>query len=70
MASIVITIQTDGPAFHEKGESAQGERMSIGYEAAYVLHGIANSLERHGLSGAFDPRDRDGSRVGTVEVTA
>lgn len=61
MASIRITINTDGPAFHDPHVE------SLGPEAARILRDIADVFE----SNAVTPRglrDINGKLVGTVRM--
>jgi hypothetical protein len=67
MASIVITIRTDGAAFHDKDSELDQAAQEL--EIARVLQGLAsrfNSLRRGDLIPM--PCDIDGNAIGTVEV--
>lgn len=65
MSSIVITIETDGAAFHFEDLTNAGQRRQTGREVARLLRLIAGSFEHTGTSTM--PRDNYGNIVGTVE---
>lgn len=66
MASVVITINTDGAAFHTKRISAhETEEFTIGQEVARILEIMANNFRYSGYS--LPPYDSSGNQVGKVE---
>lgn len=75
MASIRITIETDGTAFHELDGKPLSrdlhpfvERVVVGGEVARILRVMAIDAERAGVDAMFDPRDLNGNACSKVEV--
>lgn len=67
MASIVITIETDGAAFHDKRSIAQ-DRMARHGAIASVLQGLVNRYRHLHDDVVPVPRDSKGRAIGTVEL--
>lgn len=70
MASIVITIETDGAAFHKYPGRSDSvlNRVCCGGEVARILREIATEAECGGVEAARPPCDHDGIPIGTLKV--
>lgn len=67
MASIVITINTDGAAFHDDRSTAM-DRVATNTEIVRVLRNLANRFPRVAGRWVPVPLDIDGDAIGTVEI--
>ena len=66
MASIVITIETDGAAFHEG--FPEPKKTDPGYEVARILRMLAHSYEYGGYGSKVVLSDINSNVCGKVEV--
>lgn len=64
MASVVITIDTDGAAFHDGPDDS----TPLTWEVARILRVVAGGIENYGLSAHCEPRDSNGNVCGKVEI--
>lgn len=68
MASIVITINTDGTAFHDYRSIGQ-DRLAKGQEIARILRLLAGGVVHCADPSVLAlPRDKNDNPCGTVEV--
>ena len=67
MASIVITIDTDGAAFHDTRSHAD-DRATWMTEVPRILHLLATEFNQRAACDVILPRDSNGKGCGKVEV--